>query len=110
MKEIKAYIRPFLLDKVTDALKSIPIGGMSVTNVSGFGKEKDELEPDIETLTDFTPKAKIEIVCRDNEAKQIVETIKNTAHTGRCGDGMIFISDTNEAISIRSGNMGEEII
>lgn len=110
MKEIKAYVRLFMLDKITKALKTIPVSGMSVTKVSGFGKEKDELEPDVEELTDFTPKAKIEIVCHDKEVSQIVEIIKNTAYTGRQGDGMIFISRIDEAISISSDNKGEEAI
>ena len=110
MKEIKAYIRPFMLNKVTDALKAIPVRGMSVIKVSGFGKEKDELSPYEEDLTDFTPKSKIEIVCRDEEANQIVKTIKTSAYTGRRGDGMIFISRIDEAISIHSGDKGEEAI
>ncbi len=110
MKEIKAYVRPFMLNKVTEALKAIPVRGMSVTRVSGFGKEKDELHPYVEELTDFTPKAKLEIVCRDEEVEQIVETIKKAGSTGRRGDGMIFISSIDEAISIHSCDRGEEAI
>ena len=110
MKEIKAYVRPFMLNKVTEALKAVPVRGMSVIKVSGFGRERDELQPYVEELTDFTPKAKLEIVCRDDEVEQIVETIKASACTGRRGDGMIFISSIDDAVSIHSGDRGEDAI
>ena len=110
MREIKAYVRPFMLTKVTEALKAIPVRGMSVIRVSGFGKERDELQPYVEELTDFTPKAKLEIVCRDEEVEQIVETIKKVGFTGRHGDGMIFVSRIDDAVSIHSGDRGENAI
>jgi len=112
MKEIKAYIQPFMLQKVTDALHAIHIRGMSVNDIKGFGKEKDEgFEHDAkEDCIEFTPKVKLEIVCEDNEVDEIVKTIKEHAHTGRRGDGKIFVTKVETAMSIRTGAQGNEAI
>ncbi len=112
MKKIEAYIQPFMLRKVTDALRVIHIHGMSIIEAKGFGKEKDESYPHhiSEQVVDFTPKTKIEIVCADEEAEKIVEVIQSSAHTGRRGDGKIFISDVDKAISIRTGQEDEKAI
>lgn len=112
MKEIKAYIQPFMLQKVTDALHEIHVHGMSVSELKGFGKEKDEGYPQHgrEAVVEFTPKVKIEIVCPDEECKTIAETIREAAHTGRRGDGKIFITPVEEAISIRTGERGKQAI
>ena len=106
MKEIKAYIQPFMLQKVTDALHRIHIRGMSVNEIKGFGKEKDEAFPhhSKDYVTEFTPKVKIEIACHDEEASQIVACIKEHAHTGRKGDGKIFITTIDHTVSIRTGD------
>jgi nitrogen regulatory protein PII len=105
MKEIKAYIQPFMLQKVTDALHQIHIHGMSISELKGFGKEKDEAYPhhSREYVTEFTPKIKIEIVCNDDEVDNIVQVIQKNAHTGRKGDGKIFISTIDHIVSIRTG-------
>lgn len=105
MKEIKAYIQPFMLQKVTDALHKIHVRGMSVNEIKGFGKEKDEAYPhhSKDYVTEFTPKVKIEIACHDDEVKQIVECIKEHAHTGRKGDGKIFVTTLDHVQSIRTG-------
>ncbi len=105
MKKIEAYIQPFMLRKIVDALRAIHIQGMSVIEAKGFGKQKDESYPHHATdyVVDFTPKTKIEIVCADEEANKIVEAIQQSAHTGRKGDGKIFIADLEKAISIRTG-------
>ena len=105
MKEIKAYVQPFMLQKVTDALHGIHIRGMSVSEIRGFGKEKDEAYPhhSRDYVTEFTPKMKIEIVCQDEEAGKIVQAIQENAHTGRRGVGKIFISTIDHVISIRTG-------
>lgn len=111
MKEIKAYIKPFMLQKVTDALREIHIRGMSVSDTKGFGKQKDESYLDSShDLFDFIPKSKIEIVCSDQEVKKIVEVIQKNAHTGRFGDGKIFISTVDEVVSIRTGKKDEEAL
>ncbi len=112
MKEIKAYIQPFMLQKVTDALHAIHVRGMSVSELKGCGREKDESYPHhgAELVVEFTPKVKIEIVCPDDEYEQIVKTIRETAHTGRRGDGKIFVSLIGEAVSIRTGDRGDGAI
>lgn len=104
MKKIEAYIQPFMLHKVTDALRAIHVQGMSVIDAKGFGTEKDESHPHHSMdVVDFTPKIKIEIVCSEQDSKLIVETIQKSAHTGRRGDGKILISTVDSVINIRTG-------
>lgn len=112
MKEIKAYIQPFMLQRVTDALHKIHVRGMSVNEIKGFGKEKDEAYPhhSREYVTEFTPKIKIEIACHDEEAEQIIETIKEHAHTGRKGDGKIFMTTLDYVASIRTGETDKDAL
>lgn len=107
MKEIKAYIQPFMLQKVTDALHKIHIRGMSVNDIKGFGKEKDDSYPhhSRDAVVEFTPKVKIEIACYDEEVEAIVECIKKHAHTGRNGDGKIFVTTLEHVVSIRTGEI-----
>jgi len=112
MMEIKAYIQPFMLNKVETALKKIHIHGISVCEVRGFGREKDESFPHYyqEYVVEFTPKIKIEIVCPDKDVDKIVDCIYRNAHTGRIGDGKIFITEVIRAKSIRTGEEGENAI
>jgi len=112
MKEIKAYIQPFMLQKVTDALHQIHIHGMSVSEIKGFGKEKDEAYPhhSRDYVVEFTPKVKVEIICPDKDAEGIVEVIKKNAHIGRKGDGKIFVASIEKAVSIRTGKTGDSVI
>src|SRR3989339_718767 len=101
MKKIESYIQPFMLQKVIDGLHEIHIHGMTVSEVKGFGKEKDESYPHHsgDYVVEFTPKVQIEVVCNDEEADSIVRAIQETAHTGRKGDGKIFISTVDHIIS-----------
>ena len=112
MKKIEAYIQPFMLRKVTDRLHEIHVHGMTVIEAKGFGKEKDESYPHHVTdyTVEFTPKTKIEIVCPDQMCDKIVETIQQSAHTGRRGDGKIFVFSIEEAISIRTGEKSDKAI
>src|SRR3989338_9077623 len=112
MKEIRAYIQPFMLQKVTDALHKIHVHGMSVSEIKGFGKEKDESYPhyDKDYVIEFTPKVKIEIVCGDEEVKGVIKAIQENAHTGRKGDGKICISSVERVVSIRTGQTDNEAI
>jgi nitrogen regulatory protein P-II 1 len=112
MKKIEAYIQPFMLRKVEDALRLIHIHGMSIIEAKGFGREKDESYPHhtVDYVVDFTPKTKIEVICPDEDCEKIVETIRKSAHTGRKGDGKIFILDVLQAVSILTGNRGTEAI
>lgn len=106
MKKIEAYIQPFMLHKVTDALRAIHVQGMSVIDAKGFGKEKDESHPHHGSdVIDFTPKTKIEIVCSEQDCEKIIEVIQKSAHTGRKGDGKILLSTVDRVISIRTGQV-----
>ena len=112
MKEIKAYIQPFMLQRVITALRRINVQGMSVTEIKGAGKDKDESYPyySMDYIVDLTPKVKLEIICSDKDVKEIVSVIKESAHTGRGGDGKIIISNIEEAINIRTGKTEGEAI
>ncbi len=112
MKEIKAYIQPFMLQKVTDALHAIHVRGMSISELKGCGREKDESYPHhaSESVVEFTPKVKIEIVCPDEDHEAIMKAIQDAAHTGRRGDGKIFVSTITQAISIRTKDRGDDAI
>jgi len=112
MKLIEAIIKPFKLDEVKDALNEIGITGITVSEVKGFGRQKGhtELYRGAEYVVDFIPKIKLEIAVSDELVSKVVETITNTAKTGRIGDGKIFILPMEEAIRIRTGEKGGEAI
>ena len=112
MKMIEAIIKPFKLDEVKDALNEIGIEGITVSEVKGFGRQKGhtELYRGAEYVVDFIPKVKLEIAIPDELVAKVVETIQNTAKTGRIGDGKIFILPLDEALRIRTGEKGTEAI
>ena len=105
MKKIEAIIQPFKLEPVKEALHNISVQGMTVTEVKGFGRQKGirEVYRGMEYQVDFLPKVKIEVIAADEKAQQIVETIMNSARTGRIGDGKIFVYPVAEVIRIRTG-------
>ena len=112
MKKVEAIIKPFKLDEVKDALAEIGIGGMTVTEVRGFGQQKGhtEIYRGTEYVIDFLTKVKIEVVVKDEDVEKVVETIMKTAQTGRVGDGKIFIIPVEDVIRIRTGERGEQAI
>jgi nitrogen regulatory protein P-II 1 len=112
MKKVEAYVQTFMLNKVEDALREMHIHGMTVMDVRGFGREKDASYPHhiVDDAVNFTPKVKVEIICPDADCDGIVETIKKSAHTGRKGDGKIFVYDVQKAVSILNGKQGEDAI
>ena len=112
MKKIEAIIKPFKLDEVKDALNSMGIQGMTVTEVKGFGRQKGhvELYRGAEYDIAFIPKVKMEIVVSDDMAEKVVSTILEKAKTGKIGDGKIFVSSLEEIIRIRTGEKGETAI
>jgi nitrogen regulatory protein P-II 1 len=112
MKKIEAYIKPFKLDEVKEALMEIGVGGMSVTEVKGFGRQKGhkELYRGSEYQVDFLPKLKIELVVGDGMLERAVQAVIAAAKTGQIGDGKIFISNVEEAIRIRTEESGEEVL
>lgn len=112
MKKIEAIIKPFKLDEVKSKLNEIGIHGITVTEVKGFGRQKGhtELYRGAEYVVDFLPKVKIETVVPDQLAAEVVEVIMASAHTGRIGDGKIFVIPIEEVIRIRTGEKGEDAI
>jgi nitrogen regulatory protein P-II 1 len=112
MKKVEAIIKPFKLDEVKDALVEIGIGGMTVTEVRGFGQQKGhtEIYRGTEYVIDFLPKVKIEIVVKDEDVEKVIQTIMKTAQTGRVGDGKIFVIPVEEVVRIRTGERGEQAI
>ncbi|MBI5562207.1 MAG: P-II family nitrogen regulator [Deltaproteobacteria bacterium] len=112
MKKIEAIIKPFKLDEVKEALNEIGIKGITVSEVKGFGRQKGhtELYRGTEYVVDFLPKIKMEIVVKEEFAAKVVETIVNTARTGRIGDGKVFVYPVEEVVRIRTGERGEDAI
>jgi nitrogen regulatory protein P-II 1 len=112
MKKIEAIIKPFKLDDVKEALHEIGLQGMTVTDVRGFGRQKGhtELYRGAEYVVDFLPKVKIEIVTTDALTPRAVEAIANAAHSGRIGDGKIFVYNVENAVRIRTGESGEDAV
>ncbi|GLQ75135.1 nitrogen regulatory protein P-II [Vibrio sp. vnigr-6D03] len=112
MKKIEAIIKPFKLDDVREALAEVGITGMTVSEVKGFGRQKGhtELYRGAEYMVDFLPKVKLEIVVSEDVADQCVDTIIETAQTGKIGDGKIFITDIERIVRIRTGEEDEDAI
>ena len=112
MKKVEAIIKPFKLDEVKEALHEVGIQGITVTEAKGFGRQKGhtELYRGAEYVVDFLPKVKIEVVMEDSMVERAVEAIQQSAHTGRIGDGKIFVSNIEEAIRIRTGESGLDAI
>ncbi len=112
MKKIEAIIKPFKLDEVKEALHEVGLQGITVLEAKGFGRQKGhtELYRGAEYVVDFLPKVKLEIVVEDEMLDRAVDAIQNAAHTGRIGDGKIFIVPIEDAIRVRTGERGREAI
>ena len=112
MKKIEAVIKPFKLEDVKEALQALGIQGMTVLEAKGFGRQKGqtELYRGAEYVVDFLPKIKIETVVSDDQLAAAVEAIQSAAHTGRIGDGKIFVSEIIEVVRIRTGETGPTAI
>ena len=106
MKKIEAIIKPFKLDDVVDALSEVGVEGVSVTEIRGFGRQKGrtEIYKGAEYVVDFLPKIKLEIVISDALVEPCLEAIRKTAHTGKIGDGKIFVYNVESAVRIRTGD------
>ncbi len=112
MKKIEAIIKPFKLDEVREGLSEVGITGLTVTEVKGFGRQKGhtELYRGAEYVVDFLPKIKVEVVLGDDMVDQAVEAIVKAAHTGKIGDGKIFVFELEQVIRIRTGETNESAI
>jgi nitrogen regulatory protein P-II 1 len=109
MKKIEAIIKPFKLDEVREALSELGVSGLTVTEVKGFGRQKGhtELYRGAEYVVDFLPKIKVEIVVSVAMLDSAVESIIKAAHTGKIGDGKIFVTSVEQVIRIRTGETDE---
>ena len=112
MKLIVAIIKPFKLDDVRAALSELGINGMTITEVKGFGRQKGhtELYRGAEYVVDFLPKVKLEVAVASDLEERVVETIIESAMTGKLGDGKLFVYDVDKAIRIRTGEMDQDAI
>ena len=112
MKKIEAIIKPFKLDEVKDALNDIGVSGMTISEVKGFGRQRGhkEIYRGAEYQVDFIPKMKIDVVVDSSMADKVVATIAEKAHTGKIGDGKIFVSPLDKAIRIRTGETDKDAI
>ena len=107
MKKIEAVVKPFKLDEVREALAEVGVTGLTVTEVKGFGRQKGQTEiyRGAEYHVNFLPKVKIEVVVPDDLSDQVIEAITKSAHTGKIGDGKIFVLDIERAVRIRTGEV-----
>ena len=112
MKKIEAIIKPFKLDEVREALSELGIMGLTATEVKGFGRQKGhtELYRGAEYVVDFLPKVKLDVVVTDEMVDKVIDSISKTAHTGKIGDGKIFVMNVDDAVRIRTGEKGDTAI
>ena len=112
MKFVTAVIKPHKLDEVREALSSIGVSGMTVSEVKGFGRQKGhtELYRGAEYIVDFLPKIKLEVAIVDDLLDQVIEAISRTANTGKVGDGKIFVFDLKQVLRIRTGEQDADAI
>lgn len=112
MKLVSAVIKPFKLDDVREALSEIGVQGITVTEVKGFGRQKGhtELYRGAEYVVDFLPKVRLDAAVSTDLVDQVVEAITKAAHTGKIGDGKIFVSELEQVIRIRTGETGNDAL
>jgi nitrogen regulatory protein P-II 2 len=109
MKMITAIVKPFKLDEVREALSSLGVNGLTVTEVKGFGRQKGhtELYRGAEYVVDFLPKVRIEAAVPATLVDQAIDAIEKAARTGKIGDGKIFVTSLEQVVRIRTGEAGE---
>ncbi len=112
MKLITAVIKPFKLDDVRKALTEIDVSGMTVTEVKGYGRQKGhtELYRGAEYVVEFLPKVKLEIAVPEDKLQIAIDAIESSAKTGKIGDGKIFVSSIEQAVRIRTGEQGSDVL
>ena len=112
MKMVSAVIKPFKLDDVREALSSIGVTGLTVTEVKGFGRQKGhtELYRGAEYVVDFVPKVRLDLAVSDDQVDGVIEVITQAAGTGKIGDGKIFITNLEHVVRIRTGETNDDAI
>lgn len=111
-KLITAIVKPHMLDPVKDALKAAGIQGMTVTDIRGFGRQGGHTETyrGAEYEVDFVPKVRIEVLCHGEQADQLVDLIRDTARTGKIGDGKVWITNVERTVRTRTGEEGDDAV
>ena len=112
MKLIIAIIKPFKLDDVREALNRIGVGGMTVSEVKGYGRQKGhtEIYRGAEYVVNFLPKVRVEIAVSSEQADRVIEALSSSARTGQIGDGKIFVSPLDHAVRIRTGETDSDAV
>jgi nitrogen regulatory protein P-II 2 len=112
MKKIEAIIKPFKLDEVKEALQEVGLQGITVIEAKGFGRQKGhtELYRGAEYVVDFLPKIKLEVAVADDQIERVVEAIQAAARTGKIGDGKIFVSQLDQVVRIRTGELDNDAL
>ncbi|GAA3518713.1 P-II family nitrogen regulator [Actinocatenispora rupis] len=112
MQLVTAVVKPFQLDAVKDAVQAIGVAGMTVTEVSGYGRQKGHVEVyrGAEYSVDFVPKARVEVLVDDFDVDKVVDAIVTAARTGRIGDGKVWVTEVREVIRVRTGERGVDAL
>ena len=112
MKLVVAIIKPFKLDEVKEALRTVGVNGLTATEVQGFGRQRGHTEVyrGAEYQVDFVPKVKVEVMADDDEVQGIIDAILKSARTGKIGDGKIFVLPAEQVYRIRTGEMGPDAV
>ena len=112
MKKVEAIIKPFKLDEVKEALRSIGVNGLTTTDVQGFGRQRGHTEVyrGAEYQVDFVPKVKVEVMAHEDQVQEVVDAILKTARTGKIGDGKIYVTPVEDVHRIRTGERGPDAI
>ena len=112
MKLVVGIIKPFKLDEVKEALRSIGVDGLTVTEAQGFGRQRGHTEVyrGAEYQVDFVPKVKVEIMADNDQVQQVIDAILKSARTGKIGDGKIFVFPAEQVYRIRTGEMGPDAV
>src|SRR3989442_6043259 len=112
MKLVTAIVKPHRLDEVKEALGDTGIQGLSTTDVEGFGRQRghSEVYRGAEYQVDFVPKVRVEVLCADDDVQGVVDAIVKAARTGKIGDGKIWVTEAEQVIRIRTGEMGPDAV
>ncbi len=112
MKLIVAILKPYKLDDVREALAAVGVQGLTVSEVKGFGRQRGhtELYRGAEYVVDFLPKIRVEVITSENFVDSVVDAISRAAHTGKIGDGKIFVQPVEQALRVRTGESGEDAL
>ena len=112
MKLITAVVKPFKLDDVKEALSSIGVQGMTITEAQGYGRQggHTEVYRGAEYQTDFVPKLRVEVVAEDEDTEQVIEAIVNAARTGKIGDGKVWVSPVTDLVRVRTNESGPDAL